>query len=505
MSTLNEVSRIINELKKFELKLFYSLINSHGNKATRQFRMRIVRFFLTNPNPKEEDFRKGFSGISIRKLNESLRELKPFLKDTLVSSYTIHKTFRKSDFFRNKFSVLSDIPYLMLLRKKGLIYESDKILDKNIGICIRYELFEELLLYYQIKLDANYSFIPNDNFKEIANLIDVAEKDSRNLRISKQAYEEYMSISINKGNYNQSDKAFSALERISNSLNETKSVRISMYFHLMNMELLLLKKSYEKALDSGLKLLKLLKDNSFLSTNNRVGFVYSYLAHNELCALNFESSIHYSNLAKLNFEQNTLNSISLNDFYIRSLLCLNKFKSAKSVLDCQLNLSVICAFPHYESKFNYYSAILSFLQSDFDNAWKMLSIHHELEKDKEGWRVWLSIMRIICQIEREEYLDVGFQLDSFRKYIKRWEERAEIRSRDKLIFKILEELYKAEFEFSKLMIEQKSQLDKLRSPDGKYCWDSRSPELILFHDWFDTKEKNIPYQPDFEKYRAKNK
>ena len=143
------------------------------------------------------------------------------------------------------------------------------------------------------------------------------------------------------------------------------------------------------------------------------------------------------------------------------------------------------------------------MKGEYNKCWKILSRHLELEKDKEGWRVWLSIMRIICQIERGEYIDVNMQIQSFRKYIHRWEQKAEIRERDKLVFKVLESLDRHHYDYEEVAKEQTDTLTVLAYPKGDLKWEANSPELILFHDWFDAKRNNQSYQPNYEPYRYK--
>ncbi|MDB4061187.1 hypothetical protein N9515_04495 [Vicingaceae bacterium] len=41
-------------------------------------------------------------------------------------------------------------------------------------------------------------------------------------------------------------------------------------------------------------------------------------------------------------------------------------------------------------------------------------------------------------------------------------------------------------------------MEKLKSTDEQYAWNPDSPELILFHDWFDAKLLKKGYSPNFE-------
>jgi len=80
-----------------------------------------------------------------------------------------------------------------------------------------------------------------------------------------------------------------------------------------------------------------------------------------------------------------------------------------------------------------------------------------------------------------------------------------VRERDRLILSILVELDRSDFDFGEVAQKKSEALAKLRSTDKAYRWDPKSPEMILFHDWFDAKLNKRPYRPNFEPYRQEIK
>ena len=174
-----------------------------------------------------------------------------------------------------------------------------------------------------------------------------------------------------------------------------------------------------------------------------------------------------------------------------------------ALLDCQdLLKDDLKGFRYEKSVTNFYSAIAYFGLKQYKEAQTVLSQKAEIQKDKEGWNVWIRIMRLLCQVEMLKLNLIDYDIESFRKYLERTSRQYEIRERDKLILKVLYELDKQNYDFSETAKEVEDELEKLKSTDKKYAWNPDSPELILFHDWFEAKRLKKEYEPNFEVYRS---
>jgi hypothetical protein len=49
------------------------------------------------------------------------------------------------------------------------------------------------------------------------------------------------------------------------------------------------------------------------------------------------------------------------------------------------------------------------------------------------------------------------------------------------------------FDFVKVNYNNKKIIENLNDIEAKFKWQLKSPEMIIFHEWFDAKVKNIPY------------
>lgn len=499
-----KVSEIIFKLSSYEYKALLRSLNIYGNKRTIILRKEIVKFIRGNGS-NYNALVSRFSNNSEKKLNSELGKILKILKESTIQEEVLKDTLRGSELFKEKFRLLKDIPFIMMIRKNGNFKESSEMIDKNIEQARIYELYSELLIYLQMKLDVLFINVQSQGLNEVLDEIRITERHNRAIRNSTNAYEYYMAQALNKGYTDLQSVLKSSLKQINLSYKLSGSRRVLMNLYLIQMEEAIVYHRYEYGYEIGMKMLDLLLTNKHLCSRNRVSQALSYLAHNQLCYLDFSSAIEFGDLCSSFQDKDSLSYISTADFITRSQLFSLDYVNAKGKLDEVLSLNSLSSFPFYESKFNYYQAMLYFTQNNFDACWRVLSMHFELEKDKEGWRVWLSIMRIICQIERKQYIDVEMQIQSFKKYIQRWEQKAEIKERDKLIFSIIECLNKKNFDFIEVSEVLKNKIDSLRQTSGSVRWEPNSPELILFHDWFDSKANNKAYLPHFEPYRKANK
>tara|TARA_B110000503_G_scaffold136680_1_gene219480 strand:- start:497 stop:1036 length:540 start_codon:yes stop_codon:yes gene_type:complete len=153
------------------------------------------------------------------------------------------------------------------------------------------------------------------------------------------------------------------------------------------------------------------------------------------------------------------------------------------------------------SKLQYLKAISFFGLNKYKKAQTILSQKNEIEKDKKGWNVWIRIMRLLCSVELLKLNMIDYDIESFRKYLERTAKQYEVRERDKLVLKVLLELDKNDYNFSLTAVVAADELEKRKSTDKKYARNPDSPELILFHDWFEAKLLKKEYETNFEVYR----
>ena len=135
-------------------------------------------------------------------------------------------------------------------------------------------------------------------------------------------------------------------------------------------------------------------------------------------------------------------------------------------------------------KYMYYEACLLFKQGRFKQSIQILGKLKLLEKDKRGWNIALRILLVLNFIELQEVDVCAAQISSFRKYLERLMKKGEILPRYIYINKLLVSLWKNSLDFKRTNDEESKLIDKLKSEEIGYRWSEKSPELIVFHEWF---------------------
>ena len=96
-------------------------------------------------------------------------------------------------------------------------------------------------------------------------------------------------------------------------------------------------------------------------------------------------------------------------------------------------------------------------------------------------------MITLFRIEMEDYESVDLKLSSLVKFIKRLLKTKSIRPRFLTIIRILRKLINENFDYTKVYQNRKKYFDLLESNDPHYCWEIKSPELVVFEKWFKAK------------------
>jgi hypothetical protein len=145
----------------------------------------------------------------------------------------------------------------------------------------------------------------------------------------------------------------------------------------------------------------------------------------------------------------------------------------------------------------FYLGSLEFLAGNYTQALQIISSCEEIDKDKGGWNIIKRVMVTLCRIELKDLESADMKLSNLDKFIKRVLKTKSIRPRYLIIIRILRKLINENFDYSKVYNSRKKYFDLLESTDSDYCWEIKSPELIIFEEWF--RSKTIKKSYDHQK------
>jgi hypothetical protein len=147
---------------------------------------------------------------------------------------------------------------------------------------------------------------------------------------------------------------------------------------------------------------------------------------------------------------------------------------------------LIALFLHYD-KWLYYSANIEFMQGDYKSVLKTLKRHSFIKTDKSGWRLGFRILELMALVELEQYDNLPYRLDTFRKMLSSITE-ADV-TRPRAVWVLMNRLVKESFDFKAVDKKQKEEIGLLRAGEGNYFWDPRGYEIIRFDEWWAGKVK----------------
>ncbi|MBL1144986.1 MAG: hypothetical protein HND54_08620 [Bacteroidetes bacterium] len=438
---------------------------------------------------------KSFDAL-LKRLTEKIRE-------SLIMDLNIFRIDDYSKVFKKKFQIGKALIQARILYSRGLVDNSNRLYDMVIRHSIKFELYDELIDALRFKL--TIALGPNQlkEYQRIRGLIKKYEQERDNLNDIRYLIHQYSaesSLKSEKGSMTQKiEKTLVAINQIASKSfsSNTKSVQL-----LMQIEYLGVKNETSLLFIKGNELLKLLEANVAVHSKNRIIYLSNELAKATLMKYEFAKSLKYSFKSKNLFgQQRNINYITtiMNILKVR-ILSKNYAKGFSDASELH-NSKLIEKYAIEKSILVYNYSILNFGEKNYRTSFQQLNELKIIEKDKEGWNVWIRIMRILCSIELLRLNKVDYDIESFRKYIERISKAGNINARVQLILKVLTELDRCNYNFRLVAQKRRLELENLKNTTGKYKWDIKSPEMILFHDWFEARLHNQSYQPNLEPYK----
>lgn len=501
----NELKELLSVLKSSETEIakkhLIAYSTNHTLKSSRS--LQLFKMLEMKPGLELQKAYKKLKYESIRSFTRLVQRTIAKVEESLILEVNIVRPNAYSQLFTTKFKIRKLIMQSQILSARGLTNQSLKLTESILKAAKQYELYDEIIeaLYNKqvlIGLRKGEQF-----YNRIKKEIHFYENARIALNRTKDKYRSFYAASDFSGIVKDKSKVLGQLiDEIDKDQKEANSINIKVLSYLLKMEWHFLKNEYHKVDEIGLGLIETLSNNLSVYSMARIGAVYFNLAEAKVSAFDFAKAKKYSIKSLDSLKSNiTYNLIMAYEFRFLSEFYLENYESSFKLINELLNLNVINKFPFKKAKALYFKAVNLFITGEYKHANTLLYNITEIEKDKEGWNVWIRILRILCSIEMLRLNLIEYDMENFRKYMIRTAERADVRERDRLVLKVLLELDRQDYNFRTTAKTRKKTLDKLASLDALIKWEPKSPELILFHDWFWAKVDNRDYHPNFEIYR----
>lgn len=429
--------------------------------------------------------------------------LKEKIGECLLLDVNINREGSYEDVTKARFDIAKKKMVSEIFRSRGLDKEKEQIYAKLIPVARKYELFSELVELLILKQEHVGLKHGPKQFNALEADIEFAEECRRAAINAKKAY--YKAIqkySFEGGKLNNLDYSKVLREEISQlkkDFEHTSSAIVGFYLYQLQIEYHQLIQDFSKASEYCLHVVEVVRNNAAIYHKRRLGIAYLNLSQNEIFNHYFDYALGFAKDAKKHFEAGTGNfnlAIEL-EFYAH--FYDGNLTEAEKCLE-----SLILSPEAEQSEFrlawrNYLMACVHFVNKRHKMVIEHLNETKALNKDKVGWNLGVRALSIMNSVELEHFDNADSMIISMQQFMKQGLKGVALRERDETILQVLLELRRYSYDFQKVVDKKPELLEALNSDSDSLSWQVQSPELIIFHKWFESKLQHQDYVPDYRK------
>ncbi|MEP7264542.1 MAG: hypothetical protein ABI772_08590 [Bacteroidota bacterium] len=491
---------LINKCRKEEIKSLEAYLKSFytAGGASKSKSIKLVLLILRKKELSEEDAIKVIYGdsnsTSIQAFTRLINRLKNKVFECLSLDVNIYRNNGFTVTQQYRMEIYKLLVYSEISRIRGSDFDTLNFYKRIILIGKRYELYSELS---QV-LFTYYSFLrfksANKKLNHLFNDVIYYESCSKALFQAGELHNKLLLETQFKASGYGNIKHFEeAIEIIQEYYKKYKSASILHYLLVIKMELTHKKYDYATAEKLSYEQIELYKNHVAVKMPVRLGNAYLNLGNNQLFQFKFDDAIKSLGLAydSFTFNGGNYNIVRETEAYVR--FYSGELDIGEKLLRQILSLGKISNNIGQLSKRNYLLGCVLILKKRNKEAHLILQNCREIEKDKEGFNLGIRILSIINQLETQKLDIVDLNIESLRKHIERIINMKAVRKRDVVILKLLAKLSRQGFNFKQVWKKNQKYFDLLASNDPEYRWEMKSPEMIIFHRWFEAKAMGKEY------------
>jgi len=482
----------IKSIRAF-LGIFYDQESNKVNKS-----LKLLDCFLSKKNLNEDEVCFIIYSNSNKKSKEAFKRLvnrfKNKVYECLCLDVNVYRGESLSELSQYRLELRKLIIYFFVLRGRLLNQEFIRLIDRAVFIGKKYELYYDLvnLLYSKIEI---LSF--NSSYEKLARLEAEVKYYQEAHAAFREANNYHQKLVLSPGakarGYSNIEEFPIAIAKLQESANKFKSSNIEYLELIISMEYAHKTYDYRMAEAISFRQLKLYKKSPAVFLKARVAGSYLNLGNNQMYLYKFKEA--FTNVIA---SYPVYSAYSLNFYIAKEIEFYIHFYSGNLLKSLELINEIIRegskhSSPFQLSKRSFLLASVLVLKKQHSDAHKVLQDTKEIEKDKEGWNLGIRILSIINQLESHKLDIVDLNIESLRKHIERTIKMKAVRKRDVIILKLLAKLSRQGFNFKAVWKKNLKYFDLLASNDPEYRWEMKSPEMIIFHRWFESKVKGKDY------------
>lgn len=513
---LTAVQRLVNRLSEHEIEtLKQFLIAFEHRKGRSPKTLLLLELLLSGKSivSIEKQLPKALGTKSSDAIRMVIHRLKEKINECLLLDINTSRKGVYDDSTKAFFEICRKLLIVPILGGRGLKKEGLALNDKIIATAKKYEFYTQLidaLLYKQTAMSLIKGKKASDALEEEIQFYEECRNST--IKAERAYYRVIQNYSFKGHGRNSPDGSHlmevkKEVEELRTEFDKTSSPIVGYYYYLLQIEYFQALNEYDKASEYCLLILDIIRNNPSVLTRQRLGIANLNLSQNEIYNFYFDYSIGFAKEARNHLRPESVNYLLAYELEFYANFYAGKIETAAGLID-QL-VPVESADKADTSAFriawrNYLSACISFLKKDYKSVHFALNNASEINKDKIGWNIASRVLSIITSID-QEHLDLAdSQILNLQQFIKQSLKGQSVTERDQTILKVLLLLRKESYAFPVVAQKALPELDLLSNDEKGTRWEVLSPELIIFHKWFESKLKDREYTPDYSKNHVRS-
>ncbi len=503
---LKNTQSFFMRLRSHEKKSFRRFLELHEDGSLTQSKsLKLFDILNTDKEFSEADIKYKLYGQSQVEQRTFIKLVERFREKMYESNYLDVNLYREdvnSPYFMGLIEAKKMIGVSYSIASRGVANkEMLRILKRGIMLSEKFELYDEWICFLNLKFLLNASINPEN---DPAYLIDeIKELQFRKNTLIEAQYFVYKLIRLFQDQSSiQNDirqDLNTAIEDLDFKNKKYQSWNVYYNISLLKIQLYHIDEMYDAAENLLRDLIGHLLTQPSLKQFTRIAEAYTNLASTQMSNFKFAEALKSIEEA-LRFPG--LRPADRN-YYKESLVFLNiylgNYSKSNQALKEMISEDLIGNTEEELSRRKYLLATNLFLQGEYKKSNFQLQDTKEIENEKEGWNIGIRLLQIFLTLETEKINLADQRIQSLRKHIERTSKIKSVRKRDVVIFRILRHLAMNGFDFKETWLDKKKDFLLLQSDKPEYKWIPRSHEVIIFHQWFESKIRNKIYQSDFSK------
>jgi len=291
------------------------------------------------------------------------------------------------------------------------------------------------------------------------------------------------------------------VEQLKHDFEDTASAIVGFYYYLIQIEYFQVQHRYDKASEYCLHLVDIVRNNPSVYRKRRLGIAYLNLSQNEIFNYYFDYSIGFAREAQKCFSHYTINHNLAIELEFYAHFYAGNMEEAERTAN-----RLVYDEETEQSEFrfawrNYLLACVHFVQGSYSKLHLALNETRKINKDKVGWNLGVRTLSILVAIEQEAFDSADSQILSMQQFMKQALKGQTLRERDHIILKLLLALRREGYQFSPVAAQCADLLTAISTEDSESdaSWQVQSPELIVFHKWFESQLNSTSYTPNYSR------